>query len=270
MGGPGEPRDEVVQPQPVEAKEPGWFERAGDVSAAVASGLAKSPAAGIAIVTVLLYVVIRIPTEVFYSRFGVRPEEAGLNSVQVLLQGASTVLILSLGVGLAYGLLMPLLMLVYYRGLRRVAAKALEQAADDSEGQKAEGRLAAWGRSLAEAANRRPDDPHITRTTLRVGMILVPLITVAFSLLILLVEANEDADKVERGSQVEAEFGPWKAERVSVIWTEPEARIALPGCRHLFYLGEGDGRTILFDSLNARTYRVNGDAVQLGFPSQCG
>lgn len=95
-----------------------------DWSMAAARWLFAKPALLLGGATVVLFAVARIPTEIFYARFGVRPEEVGFNSVQVLLQGCTATLVFSLFVGLLYGFLVPVASVVYVefasRTLRRI------------------------------------------------------------------------------------------------------------------------------------------------------
>ena len=60
---------------------------------ATAHWVVKNPALSIAAATTILFAIARISAEIFYVRFGLRPEEVGLNSVQVLLQETTTVLV---------------------------------------------------------------------------------------------------------------------------------------------------------------------------------
>ena len=100
----------------------GRLDRLGDCSTAMTAWVFRNPALSIAAATAVLFAIARIPAEIFYSRFGLRPEDVGLNSVQVLLQGATTVLAISLAIAVLYGLFFPLAQLRLL-GCRRTALR---------------------------------------------------------------------------------------------------------------------------------------------------
>jgi hypothetical protein len=221
--------------------------------------LLGSPALTVGGVTVVLFAVARVPTQIFYSQFGIRPEDVGLDSVQVLLQGTAMVLIASLLVGLFYGLLTMIFVLGYadllIPTLKSLRTKGLGGRARP-EGQ------SHWDffmTSLRRSARR----------SLRAAPIIVPALSIATAFAILIGAAIEEAGAVKGGQPPGNRFMPWKVELVEVTWTDTTRRIPLPGCESLFYLGEGNERVALYDSDTDRTYRINSDEIQLDFPSDC-
>ncbi len=221
----------------------------------------QNPAITIALGTLVLFAIARVPSEIFYSKFGIRPEDVGLNSVQVLLQGTTTVLLLSLGVGLVYGLGLPLLNAAYYGLFGWLIGKAMGDSATTRWWHTRAGRL------TLRMASR---NPRLTiKRILRLAPILVPTVALAFSALLLVTQAISDADAIKDGENPQSGLGPWRAERVSAWWTDPSGRLHLPTCHHLFYLGEANSRVVLFDSQSDRTYRLEGSTIQLAFPLRC-
>lgn len=201
--------------------------------------VSRNPAIGIAIATAVLFAIARIPTEIFYGKFAIRPEDVGLNSVQVLLQGTATVLVVSLIIAVIYGFGVPLIMLAYFVLIE----------------------------TLTKAPQRRRK-PGLRRI-LRLGPILIPVLTIISALVILIGRAEQDAAGIKDGAEIGFQFMPWRAKPVNLIWSQGSERKPLPGCRWLFYLGEGNGLVVLFDSRHGQTYRINSEAVQLDFPESC-
>lgn len=226
----------------------GWaigvsVDKLGDWSVAVMRTLLANPALGVAIVTAILFTVARIPTEIYYAYFGVRPEEVGLNSVQVLLQGSAVVLLATI---IASALLALTLVLV-------VA-------------------LIAGLYSLLVGLFRKQAKRYVSRSvrrTLRLGALLIPMISVGLGTWSLIELASEDAHTVGRGKPLDGIFIPWKASSVAARWNMPRGHLRLPGCRWLYYLGEGDHRVVLYNALRGKTYQIDSADVQLEFPLQC-
>ena len=202
-----------------------------------------------AIATVVLFAVARIPTEIFYKEFGVRPEEVGLDSVQVLLQGSTFALLFSFAIGLVYGVLVPFIF-IFYAEFMRSGKRRRGTGAD------------------APPPQRRPYRVALRRTA-RLAPLVVPVLSVLTAGLFLTLLAKSHAEDVRKGLGISAVFVPWKAEPVDVAWNGQGDRIPLPGCESLFYLGEGDGRVVLFDSHGEETYRIDSSDVQLNFPALC-
>ena len=211
------------------------LDRWGDRSMELATSLIRNPAPTIAAATVVLFAVVRIPTEIFYRQFGVRPEEVGLNSVQVLLQGAAVILVVSFAIGLLYGIF--LVALLAWRGATKGRPRV----------------------SIREAV----------RTAARLAPIVVPIISVGFATVTMSAAAINSANAVEAGFTPTAKFMPWKAVRVEAQLTHASRNLALPGCESLYYLGEGDGRVTLYDSAAGQTHRLDSGEVQLSLPAVC-
>jgi hypothetical protein len=213
----------------------------GDLSERVWRKLLDNPALAIAVTTVLLYAVARIPTEIFYSEFGVRPEDVGLNSVQVLLQGSAVSLGLFLFGGVAYSMIIMALMVllgVFYAFLlgRKGAVGT------------------AWG---------------AIRRVLRLSPILVPSASIAVATIFLCISAERDASRVWFGEPLAPRFFPWSAEAVEARWSGTRTGPKLPGCHSLLYLGEGNDRVVLFNALDKQTLRVPTAEIRLRFPLYC-
>lgn len=209
--------------------------------------LAQNPALALGASTALLFATVRLPTELFYSRFGVHPEEVGLNSVQVLLQGSSFVLVLSLFVGVVYGIITLAFILIYLELLPTVFMPRGRQT------------------------GRGPFAPRVKtafRRSARLAPIVVPVFSLGFAAAILTTSAIQDANAVEDGRYVSAEFMPWRAESAEVTWTRRASPQSLPTCG-LYYLGEGDGQVIIFESRRDRTYRLSSKEVQVHWPDPC-
>jgi len=223
----------------------GRLDRLGDWSVKVSRSLLANPALTIGGVTVTVFAVARVPTEIFYLHFGVRPEEAGFNSVQVLLQGSSMVLIASLVIGTLYGILMPFLILIRPTRWRVRTPKGKT-------------RVPGW-EEYGTAARR----------SLRAAPAIVPAVTLLTAIVLLSVGAFKDAAAIQDGRAPTTKLMPWRAVPVNVIWATGTQQASLPNCLSLFYLGEGGGRVTLYDSRDQRTYRLDSGDVQLDFPDSC-
>jgi hypothetical protein len=259
------PRDETQGMHAQSDQETGdRIDRLGDWSMAMARTALRNPAVTIPIGTLVLFAVARIPTEIFYSSFGVRPEDAGLNSVQVLLQGTATVLVLSLGVGLLYGIGFPLVNAGYYGIMKRIAQKWL---GDFPPPHLRQHRI--WRVFIRVTQVNRRSDRSAFQRILRLGPLIIPTFAVSFAALILTSQAIQEANSIKRGVGPEASLMPWQADRTSVLWTRSPPLVHFPGCQWLFYLGESGSRVILFDAKVDRTYRIESGAVQLVFPAAC-
>jgi hypothetical protein len=199
------------------------WRKAGELAEQWIASVLGNPGLSIAVGTVVLFAIARIPTEIFYTQFGLRPEDVGLNSVQVLLQGTTTVLIIAFGMSVAFALLAALVPIRRWRG----------------------------------------------RLTLRISLALFPLLALLLAVLLLVPRALLDAASVKAGKGLHGPaLVPWQAERVEVRWARG-ADESLPGCRWLFYLGEGGGKVALFDSKHDQTHRIDGGSVRLVFPEHC-
>jgi hypothetical protein len=247
------------QPPPLPAEERDWVERLGDWSMASARKAFANAGMTIAIGTVVLFAIARIPTQIYYAQLGVRPEDVGFNSVQVLLQGTTTVLLISVGAALIYGVGLPLFSVLYWQSAKRFLP--------DSSPERL--RRSRVGRLLLRLLPGIRSNKTGIRRILRLGPVVIPLLAVGVALLLLTSRALHDPDLIRDGVQPEPAMTPWRADRVEVRWAQETGSFDLPSCRWLFYLGEDDGRVVLFDAKLDNTYRIASDAVELEFPGTC-
>jgi hypothetical protein len=242
-------------------------DRMGDLSMSLAKTALRNPAITIAIGTVVLFAIARIPAEIFYSRLGLRPEDAGLNSVQILLQGVTTALVVSLAVAVLYGVVFQLIDAVYVRFIRRLGRRIVGTIDRPPANRAERFSLQALQRLLGKEAE---EDSPVWRAVLRRS----PLVVTSFGLLIasviLTASAIDDADAIKNGEAPPGGPSPWRARQVTVLWTDSAPQIRLPDCRALYYLGEGNGRVALFDSRTESAYRLSAESIQLSFPEHCG
>lgn len=210
----------------------------GDWSVEAAKASIRNPALTIAVATVVLFTVARVPTEIFYWELGVRPEDVGLNSIQVLLQGSAVVLVLCIVAGMIYAGLLVLVSTLY------VAVIA----------------LASGSRSAAGC---------VFKTGLRISLLPVLISATGFALWLMIGWANEQSASVKAGQAIDASFYPWRAEQVMATWRDTSASRPLPGCDQLFYLGEANNRVALYDAERNMTYRIHSEDIELGFPLEC-
>src|SRR5258705_5374912 len=56
------------------------------------------------LLTVLVYIELRVPAEIFYSKFGVTPADAGFGNIDAVLQQSTRVLVIYALVGIAWAL----------------------------------------------------------------------------------------------------------------------------------------------------------------------
>jgi len=233
---------------------------------ALAKAALRNPAIAIAIGTVVLFVIARVPAEIFYSRLGLRPEDAGLTSVQILLQGITTVLVVSLGVAILYGIIFQFFNIAYLRFVRRLA-RGMAGTNQDPPSNFAERLRLRVRQSLLgkEGEDRSP----LWRVVLRRSPLIVTTFGLLIASLILTLSAFSGADAVKNGEAPPDGPTPWRARRVEVTWIDSPQRIALSGCQALYYLGEENGRVALFDSKTGSAYRLLAESVQLSFPKHC-
>ena len=206
--------------------------------------------------TALLFLATRIPALIFYGEFNASPDDAGLNSVQVLVQGSALILGISLGIALIYGLVFPIWLAIY---------AALTSPL-----------LAALGRRRNKTPWAKPERwqhraGRYVRGVLGVAPLVVPLLTLFFATFVLVEQAHVDADAIKHGREPHSgSLSPWTSERVTVIWTTKQGQIPLPDCKALFFLGESGGRVLLYDSNADVTHRIESSQVELTFPQDCG
>jgi len=210
------------------------LERLGKRSIETLRSFARHPTLMVAIVTGLLFALARYPTEIFYSEVGLRPEDVGLNSVQVLLQGSAVLLALSLLLGLA-------VVVFFFLGF--------------------------WIASYVWASGTG-HPARVLKTLVRLSVVPALVMTVGFSLWLLIQVAESQSDAVHDGRGISPGLYPWRAEPVRVTWTGP-ARHPLPSCDRLFYLGEANDRVALYDATRNTTYRIVAEDLELEFPLNC-
>lgn len=206
----------------------------GEKSIAAVRLLAQHPTLVIALATGVFFALARFPTEIFYSEVGLRPEDVGLNSVQVLLQGSAVLLALSLLLGLG--------VVVFFFLIFWIASYV-------------------WASGTGNAT-------RVLITFIRLSVFPGLALTVAFSLWLLVQLANEQSEAVHNGQGVSAGLYPWRAEPVEATWTRG-TRHPLPGCTELFYLGEANDRVALYDAIRNSTYRISAEDLELEFPLNC-
>jgi hypothetical protein len=210
------------------------LEQSGERAMRLARGLVRNPSLTLAFMTVVLFALARFPTEVFYSELGVRPEDVGFNSVQVLLQGSAVLLVFSLGIALCV-----------------VAAFF----------------VIFWIASSVLASENVPIS-RIARTAFRLSLFPILVLTIALALWLLVDVAERQGDDVRAGQGISPGLYPWRAEQVKVTWRRADAR-PLPGCRQLFFLGEANNRVVLYDASRATSYRISAEDIELEFPLDC-
>ncbi len=223
-------------------------DRLGDRAMKMARVVSRNPAPTLAISTAILYAIARIPIEFFYSAFGVQPENVGLDSVDIFLQASAIMLISFILISAAFalaGLLIAIVLMVPHS----IVVGRLPRRGP---------KLSVW-QSTAKTLRR----------ILRLSPIAVPLITIPLALISFSLFAIEDAKQVKYGWALHEALVPWKADRVEVTWTGQTQDPHPPHCGPIIYLGEDDGRVVLYDSQREDTYLVNSGDVQLGFPVTC-
>lgn len=224
-------------------------DKVGDWSMRAGGAAVRNPGRTVAASTAILFVIADVPTVIFYTAFGVRPVDAGLNSVEVLLQSSAVVLILFAVASVVIAGLMLLTAIVL------MAPHAILV-----------GRLPRRG-------DKRSVGQSIARTFRRVGRlapILIPVISVSFTVYYFGSYTYEAIDTIKSGQALEEAFVPWQVEPVVLLWKAKERPSPLPtSCRWLFYLGENDGRVVVYDAKHEDTYRINSKEVELVFPVFC-
>jgi hypothetical protein len=252
-------------PTPLQRKEPipAWIDitgsyarklgslvdRAGDFSMATLGTVGRNPAAALAIATVLLFTTVRLPLQIFYARFGVRPEEVGFNSVQVLLQGSTVTLVFLVLLTLLLVLTVPLLAIAVSLCHSLLAERWPSRGP----------RRTTW---------------ELTRRNLRRVGRLMPVVMPILSFLVAITYLTNlsirASDYVQSGNWLRGDLAPWRAEPVKLTWTMDRHPLNLPhSCGSLLYLGEDDARVVLYDSKHGSTHRINARDVELKFPADC-
>lgn len=247
-----------------EADRRDLVDRLGDRSVAMTQTAIRNPAVTVALGTVVLFLIARIPAEMFYSRLGLDPEEVGLTSIEIFVQGIATILAISLAVAVVYGIALPIFQVVYFRLVLWPIRKSLPALRRRSR--LPDQYWALFERLLTWSGGGR-GRPAFQRI-LRLGPLVITVLTLVLASVILVVAAIRDSDAIRNGDDLR-ELSPWQAKKVKVVWTTSSAPIRLPNCDWLYYLGEGGGRVALYNAKTESIYRLSGESVQLAFPAHC-
>jgi hypothetical protein len=250
-----------------ESGTPPPSDRIGDLSMSLARAALRNPAITITIGTIILFAVARVPAEIFYSSLGVKPEDAGLDSVQILLQGVTAALLISLGVAVLYGVIFPFINAAYFMVIGRLARKPMNAVRAYRPGNRFE--RSAQQIAMHLFGEERRDVRILSRKVLRRSPLVVTAWGLLFAILILTLSAISSAEAIKGGEAPGGGPVPWRARRVTVLWADGRPEVNLPDCHNLYYLGEGGGRVALFDSKTGTAYRVLDESVQLSFPDHC-
>jgi hypothetical protein len=247
-----------------EGGQPNFIDRLGDRSMVMARTAAEKPAVTIAVGTVILFLIARLPAEIFYSRLGLQPEDAGLTSIEIFIQGIATVLAICLALAVLYGIVFPIVNIAY-------SHLALWPIKKFSPAFKKRRQLPRWYRSFVRKLllwqNGRSGRSSTLRI-LRMGPLVITVLTLVLASVLLTVASIQDSARIRSGEDLPG-LAPWQAKKVTLTWTTDSVPIHLPGCRWLYYLGEDGGRVALYDARTGSAYRLAGDAVQLTFPDHC-
>lgn len=262
----------------------------------------SDPLHGLALLALMAYIELLVPSELFYRTLGTTPGEAGLEGIDVLLQQSALVLAGYALVGAAWAAGFFILMYPFV-----VAAKT--RASLGERGRRREAILA--------------DTPTVLGLVLLLsgiyatvfgvdampiavaGVVLIPLglfmprivfrkakeerraahreaiewgRTVAIGglgfgatmlLFISIVYAIPYANRIKAGDAPDGLLLPWEARHVEATWKPEPAPMRLPSCDSLIYLGEDSGRVLLYDSAAQRSLRITSSDLELSFPETC-
>lgn len=260
---------------------------------------AANPTLVLGSLALLLYVELRVPTEIFYRHLGVTADDAGfggievalIQSVQLLvvygllaLAGALVYVILGyplavtvraakksgllgqqfprifVAVAMPLGALGAILLTVLSGCLAWLLLAAALVTLSFAFPEKFFPGLSSWE---LRAARRRAGKaaPAAALFSLVIAAVVLP----AF----LIVKAGPEADDVKGGEGSDSIVFPWNSRKVTARWTVADPPFALTGCAALLYLGEDGSRVLLYDSDADRALRVNAGEVELAFPEEC-
>lgn len=219
------------------------IDRVGDAAMAVLGAALRNPTPTVAIATVMLFVLARVPTEIFYGNLGIRPEEVGLNSVQVVLQGSAVILFGSIVTSVLFGL----------------ALVAVVSAATG---------VSAFFMGLS-GGQARMRTRQAVRRAVRLSPILIPVTCLTLTMVVLIDWTIEDVERVGSGREADLPFTPWEAMPVDARWSGSDRPFGLPACDYLLYLGEGSNHVFFYNAWLGATYKINSDDVHLRFPITC-
>lgn len=243
----------------------------------------------------VIYVVLRLQAQRFYATFGVTPEDAGFGPVDLVVRQSSAILLEFARAGLVWGVgyligMVPSLFLNAVRRSRGTSGLGVDVVVvfvlsiiagflalralllgDWLVGAAA---LVLVGVLLLVPRFLYPgsDAPRASARAdlFRWGVTAVPLGALFYATgtfaLIGFDEAESDAALVHDGGSIISNDFPWRARPVNVEWKTEDPPFALPSCGGLAYLGEGNGRVVLYDRRNNQTIRLVAGDVQLTFP----
>jgi hypothetical protein len=256
------------------------------------------PLRALGLLALVAYVELLIPTQLFYRTLETTPGAAGLEGIDVLLQQGALVLatyalVSAVGVTGYFVLAYPFVIVRKSTGgRRRAVAAALSAAAialgllmlalgyaaslgiDGSTVAIVGGallvvgfsvpRIVAWGDGPAHRVARW-EALRQSRAVAIYGL----AIGAAGLLLFSIAWAIPYANQIKKGNAPDDFLFPWQARHVQAIWEKESPPMRLPRCEALIYLGEDDGRVLLYDSNAERALRIVSSDLQLSLPEAC-
>lgn len=264
----------------------------------------SEPLRALGLLALVAYVELLVPTELFYRTLGTTPADAGLAGIEVLLQQAALMLAsyVLIGAGWAGGYFVLMYPFV-------VAAKTRASLGEDGSRRKlylsmTPTVLAVLALALAGYApllfDVEPLPLALASGVLAILGLFMPRIvfsdagterkaahraaidwgrTVAIGglafgatmlLFISIVGAIPYANQIKTGKAPDDMLFPWQARHVEVTWKSEPGPLHLPPCDSLIYLGEDDGRVLLYDSdKSGRSLRITSSDLELSFPENC-
>jgi hypothetical protein len=278
---------EILGPGISQAQEP-YFAR-------MVNWLSANPLQALGIATAILYLFLRIPVDQYYAQFHATPEDAGYGTADLLLRQSVRALAISLGIAALYATtaaaFYPMMatrwiqLLVGARRPWRTALLGLYSVA-----------VIVWiGGIFAElwpvwsviplaivcVAGAQiprllfPRDIQVRlvgsaiarRFTMRLA-VMYGVVALIGALLVSMDRASHDVDRVKTGLPVSSPLATWKGTSVAVSWKTRNPVVRLSRCG-LMYLGEGNGRVLLYDTEQSKTVRFSALDVGLTFPGPC-
>lgn len=280
--------------------ESGWRERLVDRAA-------PSIWQWVTSVLAVLFAVQRFATSVFYSQFGVSPEDVGIGFGQSVIEGVVVFVVLVVTVNVA--LLVPAVFVLVgawfdarakavriRAAARRYPRRMLAYVALGLTGVVAAVTLflllnrvnewvwafglvatiwaVMWLRSELESPFVDAPGPAgaprdvVRRVTRLVVIVIAAILTVAF-LVAPTLQAIRDAHAVEKGRSVSGfPASAWRAQRAQITWLRQPPPTPDFGSHCLMHLGQSDGVLVLYDVDDQKTLRLPGsDVVVAAVPS---